>query len=133
MNHRVIFLPPSTWDTNTEETTMSDTDNHLDADPHDDMRQYRGQLQAIELCRAVAASNGEAADAMFAAEEKQGLLKYLVAGLTHAAISLNRTVVAQHDDPGVTEERVWASLTERSTTGLIATHEINEITGGATE
>lgn len=129
MNTRRVIYPAEFFDRD-QETTMTDTDNHLDSNPDDDILQYRGQLAAIELCRAVAMSNGEAADAMFAAEANAGLVKYLVAGLTHLAVSLNRTVVAQHDDPVVTEERVWARLAERSTTGLIATAEIEALTEG---
>lgn len=122
MKHRVIFVSDDYWtDPPKKNTTMSDTDN-FDADPADDARIYRGQLAAAELCRAVAANADDAADALYAAEDEQGALKYLVAGLCHVAISLARTVAEQH--PSATEERVWAALTERSTTGLTATHEI---------
>ncbi|WP_193045284.1 hypothetical protein [Mycolicibacterium baixiangningiae] len=131
MKRRVIY-PSEFFDRPEQETTTMSDDDNLDVDPVDDLRIYRGQLQAIELCRAVAANAGDAADAMYAAEDEQGVLKYLVAGLTHLAISLARTVVEQHDDPNVDEQRVWASLTERSTTGLIATHEISQITGDDT-
>lgn len=129
MKHRVIFPPADYWTNPPKENNMTDTDHNLDVDPDDDVFQYRGQLQAIELCRAVSIGDGETADAMFAAEANAGLLKYLVAGLTHLTVSLNRTVVQQHDDPNVTEQRVWASLTERSTTGLIASAEIAQIVG----
>lgn len=122
---RVIFVPDDHW---TDPLPKEPTVTEQPTDNTDNMLIYRGQLAAINLSRAVAASDGITADAMYAAEEQHGLLKYLVAGLTHLTVSLCRTVVQQHDDPNVDEERVWASLTDRSTTGLIATHEIIQLT-----
>lgn len=92
----------------------------------DDKRIYWNQLRAIELCLAVSLSDNNTADALIAEVAADNDEVHLVAGLTHVAVSLARTVVERC--PGVTEGTVWAALTERSQMGLHATRELTQMT-----
>ena len=120
MTRKVIFLPDDYWTNPPKDNTM--TDNTPATDLDDDRRIYWNQLRAIELCRAVSLGDNRTADALIAEVANDDDEVHLVAGLTHVAVSLARTVADQH--PSATENGIWAALKARSHTGLAATHEI---------
>lgn len=101
------------------------TENTPD-DPTRSIAAWRGQLQAVELCRAVSDGEITAADRIFDHEQTSGQLRELVSALTTFAVSLARTVAA--NDPTITEHAVWSGLATRAETGLLGTAEIDEIT-----
>jgi hypothetical protein len=88
---------------------------------------YRGQRQAVEICRAVSASDFAAAEKMYRAEAAAGVLRELVSGLSLIAVSLARAVAA-HDET-LDEDALWQGLADRAETAILATAEIDKLTG----
>lgn len=97
-----------------------------DTNSADEIRRYRGQLQAIEMCRAVSGGDPDAAKRMYATEKASELDEEIASALTTFAVSLARTVAANDDT--LTETSIWDGLANRAETGLLGTAEIDEIT-----
>ena len=94
-------------------------------DSHEQIRVLRGHVQAVELCKSLAAEDNDRCDEMLQAEIDNGLVRELVGGLATAAVSLARTA-AEHS--GYTEDTLYQALTDRASTAIAATIEIEKIT-----
>lgn len=74
----------------------------------DEVNAYRGYRQAVELCRAVAADDGPAAEAMLDTEVAADRVRELVSGLASVAVSLARTV--NYHQPDITVDALWTAM-----------------------
>lgn len=101
------------------------------SDTTDEMRRWRAQLQAVQLCRAVAAGDHAAAATLFANEQANGQVEDLTSALTSIAVGLAYTVEAS--DNSITAAALWDGLTARALLGVEGTAEIDWITNGHNE
>jgi len=94
-------------------------------DTADQLRRWRAQLQAAELCRAVAADDLDAVTTIYEREEQGGQLKDLVSALGSIAASFAHLVEAS--DNSITAAALWDGLILRALIGLEGTVEIDWI------
>ncbi|CPX22352.1 Uncharacterised protein [Mycobacteroides abscessus] len=101
------------------------TENEFTASPYRDaMIAHRARLQALEMCAATSLGDQQAIRDICESELRNGGTDFMAA-LAQLAVQLAVTVAARD---GVTEADVWAFLTEQTSTAVIATAEMDQMT-----